>query len=73
MRRYLVTNGGSHFMHGGFRKTLAKYDVNHRIASAYHPKTSGQVELSNREIKSILQKAVNKSRKNWASKLTNAL
>ena len=27
----------------------AKYDVNHRIASPYHPKSSGQVELSNRE------------------------
>jgi transposase InsO family protein len=57
--RYLMTDGGSHFIHGGFRKTLARYDVNHRIASAYHPQTSGQVELSNREIKSILQKTVN--------------
>jgi hypothetical protein len=67
--RYLMTDGGSHFIHGGFRKTLARYDVNHRIASAYHPQTNGQVELSNREIKSILQKTVNKSRKNdslWA-------
>ena len=49
--RYLMTDGGSHFIHGGFIKTLAKYDVNHRIASTYHPQTSGQVELSNREIK----------------------
>jgi hypothetical protein len=64
--RYLMTGGGSHFIHGGFRKTLARYDINHRIASAYHPQTSGQVELSNREIKSILQKTVNGSRKNWA-------
>jgi transposase InsO family protein len=71
--RYLMTDGGSHFIHGGFRKTLARYDVNHRIASAYHPQTSGQVELSNREIKSILQKTVNRSRKNWASKLNDAL
>src|SRR4051812_12340824 len=39
--RYLMTDGGSHFIHGSFRKTLAKYDVNHRIASAYHPQTSG--------------------------------
>jgi transposase InsO family protein len=68
-----MTDGGSHFIHGGFRKTLARYDVNHRIASAYHPQTSGQVELSNREIKSILQKTVNRSRKNWASKLNDAL
>src|SRR4051812_18901698 len=68
-----MTDGGSHFIHGGFRKTLAKYDVNHRIASAYHPQTSGQVELSNREIKYISQKTVNRSRKNWAKKLNDAL
>ena len=54
--RYLMTGGGSHFIHGAFRKMLAKYDVNHRIASPYHPQSSGQVELSNREIKLILQK-----------------
>jgi transposase InsO family protein len=52
--RYLMADGGSHFIHGGFRNILARYDVNHRIASAYHPQTNGQVELSNREIKSIL-------------------
>jgi hypothetical protein len=59
-----MTDGGSHFIHSGFRKTLVRYDVNHRIASTYHPQTSGQVEFSNREIKSILQKTVNRSRKN---------
>ena len=26
--RYLMSNGGSHFIHGAFRKMLAKYDVN---------------------------------------------
>ena len=53
-----MTDGGSHFIHGAFRKTLAKYDVNQRISSPYHPQSSGQVELSNREIKSILQKTI---------------
>src|SRR3954471_12136822 len=71
--RYLMTNGGSHFMHGDFRKALAKYDVNHRIASPYHPQTSGQVDLTNREIKLILQKIVNSSRKDWSKKLGDAL
>ena len=71
--RYLMTDGGSHFIHGAFRKMLAKYDVNHRIASPYHPQSSGQVELSNREIKLILQKTVNRSRKNWYKKLNDAL
>ena len=50
---------------------LAKYNVNHRIASPYHPQSSGQVELSNREL--ILQKIVNRYRKNWPKKLDEAL
>jgi transposase InsO family protein len=61
--RFLLTDGGSHFMKGTFRKILGKYRMTHRFASAYHPHTSGQVEVSNWEIKTILQKMVNKSRK----------
>ena len=45
---YLMTDGVSHFINGAFRKALAKYDVNHRVSSQYHPQTSGQVELTNR-------------------------
>jgi hypothetical protein len=71
--RFLITDGGSHFLHGVLRKTLAKYDVNHRVASPYHPQTSGQVELSNREIKLILEKTVNKSRSDWPLKINDAL
>ena len=52
---------------------LAKYDVNHRIASPYDPQSSGQEELSNRELKLILQKTGNRSRKNWSKKLDDAL
>ena len=68
-----MTDGGSHFIHGAFRKMLAKYDVNHRIISPYHPQSSGQVDLSNRELKLIFQKTVNRSRKNWSKKLDDAL
>ena len=51
-----MTDGGSHFIHGAVRKMLAKYDVNHRIASPYHPQSSGQVELSNRELNKFCQR-----------------
>jgi hypothetical protein len=71
--RFLITYGGSHFMHGILRKTLAKYDVNHRVASPYHHQTSGQVELTNMEIKLILEKIVNMSRSDWPLKVNDAL
>jgi hypothetical protein len=71
--RYLITEGGSHFLNGVLRKTLAKYGVDHRVGSPYHPQTSSQVELSNREIKLILEKTVNRSRSDWPTKINDAL
>ncbi|XP_050897562.1 uncharacterized protein LOC127104422 [Lathyrus oleraceus] len=44
-----------------------------QIATQYHPQTSDQVEVSNRQPKQILEKTVNASRKDWASKLDDAL
>ncbi|XP_075483712.1 uncharacterized protein LOC142523866 [Primulina tabacum] len=52
---------------------LAKYGVRHKVATLYHPQTSGQVEVSNRELKRILEKTVGASRKEWSRKLDDAL
>jgi len=52
---------------------LGKYGVNHKIATPYHPQTSGQVEISNRELKRILEKVVSSSRKDWSRKLDDVL
>lgn len=43
------------------------------MATPYHLQTSGQVELSNRELKGILEKTINASRKDWSWKLDDAL
>ncbi|XP_074327305.1 uncharacterized protein LOC141665226 [Apium graveolens] len=51
----------------------AKYHANHRIATAYHPQTNGQAEVSNREIKRILEMVVSPSRKDWPLKLDEAV
>ncbi|XP_015161558.1 uncharacterized protein [Solanum tuberosum] len=52
---------------------LRKYGVKHKVATPYHPQTSGQVEVSNWDIKSILAKTVNANRTDWSRKLDDAL
>ncbi|CAM8934139.1 unnamed protein product [Rhodiola kirilowii] len=71
--RTVISDGGSHFKEKHFEALLRKYGVSHKVATPYHPQTSGQVEISNREIKAILEKTVGSSRKDWSSKLDDAL
>ena len=69
----IISDGGSHFCNKPFENLLSKYGVKHKVATLYHPKTSGQVELANREIKTILMKVVNSNRKDWSLKLLGSL
>ena len=61
----IISDGGTHFCNKPFETLLAKYGVKHKVATPYHPQTSGQVELANKEIKNILMKVVNRSRRDW--------
>ncbi|XP_042423384.1 uncharacterized protein LOC122011000 [Zingiber officinale] len=56
-----------------FEKLLKKYGVNHNVATPYHPQRNGQAEISNREIKAILEKTVSSSCKDWSLKLDDVL
>ncbi|RVW86174.1 Retrovirus-related Pol polyprotein from transposon 17.6 [Vitis vinifera] len=69
----IISDGGTHFCNKPFATLLAKYGVKHKVATPYHPQTSGQVELANREIKNILMKVVNVNRKDWSIKLLDSL
>jgi hypothetical protein len=53
-----IVIGGSHFIDRTLKKALSEVGVDHRIATPYHPQTSGQAETSNKQIKNILQKTV---------------
>nr|GEZ61295.1 reverse transcriptase domain-containing protein [Tanacetum cinerariifolium] len=52
---------------------MSKYGITHRLATAYHPQTSGQVEVSNRGLKRILERTVGENRASWSEKLGDAL
>ena len=52
---------------------LRKYHVTHRTSTTYHPQTNGQAEISNREIKSILEKTVQPNRRDWSLRLGDTL
>ncbi|GKC44970.1 reverse transcriptase domain-containing protein, partial [Tanacetum coccineum] len=65
---------GTHFcICTQFAKVMLKYGVTHRLSTAYHPQTSGQVEVSNRGLKRILERTVGKNRASWSDKLDDAL
>ncbi|GJV09611.1 retrovirus-related pol polyprotein from transposon TNT 1-94 [Tanacetum coccineum] len=70
--RAIISDRGTHFCNDQFAKVMLKYGVTHRLSTAYHPQTSGQVEVSNRGLKRILERTVGENRASWSDKLDDA-
>ena len=71
--RAIISDENIHFYNKVFAAATAKYGIKHKIATAYHPQSNGQAEVSNREIKKILEKVVNPTRKDWSLRLHDSL
>ncbi|GJX87192.1 reverse transcriptase domain-containing protein, partial [Tanacetum coccineum] len=71
--RAIISDRGAHFCNDKFAKVMSKYGVTHRLATAYHPQTSGQVEVSNRRLKRILERTVRENRASWSDRLDDTL
>ena len=71
--RTIISDEGSHFENKVFSKLMNRYGIKHMMGLAYHPQSNGQVEISNREIKKIMEKIVKTSKKDWYIKLDDAL
>nr|GEV39142.1 reverse transcriptase domain-containing protein [Tanacetum cinerariifolium] len=71
--RAIISDRGTHFCNEKFAKVMSKYGVTHRLSTAYHPQSSGQVEASDRGLKRILERTVGENRASWSEKLDDAL
>nr|GEX72171.1 reverse transcriptase domain-containing protein [Tanacetum cinerariifolium] len=61
--RAIISDRSTHFCDDQFTKVMLKYGVTHRLATVYHPQTSGQVKVSNRGLKRILERTVGENQK----------
>ncbi|GKA29278.1 reverse transcriptase domain-containing protein [Tanacetum coccineum] len=71
--RAIISDRGTYFCNDQFTKVMLKYGVTHRLSTAYHPQISGQVKVSNRGLKRILERTVGENRASWSDKLDDAL
>ena len=71
--RTIISDEGSHFANKVLSKLMSRCGIRHVMGLAYHPQSNGRAEISNREIKKILEKTVNSSIKDWSIRLDDAL
>nr|GEY11857.1 reverse transcriptase domain-containing protein [Tanacetum cinerariifolium] len=71
--RAIISDRGTHFCNDQFAKVMLKFGVTHRLATPYHPQISGQVKVSNRGLKCILERTVGENHASWSDKLDDAL
>nr|GEV16019.1 reverse transcriptase domain-containing protein [Tanacetum cinerariifolium] len=69
----IISDHGTHFCNDQFAKVMSKYGVTHRLSTAYHPQKSGQVEVTNRDLKGILERMVDENHALWTDKLDDDL
>nr|GEY07024.1 reverse transcriptase domain-containing protein [Tanacetum cinerariifolium] len=71
--RAIISDRDTYFYNDQFAKVMRKYEFTHRLSTAYHPQTSGQVEVSNHGLKRILERTIGQNRASWSDKLDDAL
>nr|GEX57561.1 reverse transcriptase domain-containing protein [Tanacetum cinerariifolium] len=71
--RAIICDRGTHLCNDQFANVMLKYEFTHHLSIAYYPQTSGQVEVSNRGLKRILERTIGENRASWSDKVDNAL
>lgn len=68
----IINDGGSHLCNMSLPHAL-KYIVKNRVATPYHLPTSAQVDVSNKEIKTILMNNLYEYTMDWSRKMGKVL
>ncbi|GJU38558.1 reverse transcriptase domain-containing protein [Tanacetum coccineum] len=69
----LISDRGTHFCNSQLEKALQRYGVTRKLSTAYHPQSNGQIKVTNKAIKHILERSVGYNPKGWSEKLNDAL
>ncbi|CAN1763273.1 hypothetical protein LINPERHAP1_LOCUS8756 [Linum perenne] len=72
LARATISDRGTHFQ-GYFDQVFQWLGVTNRLTTAYHPQGSDKAEVTNWQLKSILEKMVSQTRKERSTKLDDAL
>ena len=78
MKREISSVNTLHYSKGAnsrtnVQKTIRFFYFTYKLSIPYHSQTSGQVEVSSRQIKLILEKTMSQKQKDWSTKLVDAL
>lgn len=71
--RELVFDQGAQFTSNLITTLMEEYKIRHEKYSPYHPQANDQVEVTNMELKEILTQTLLVHKKDWATKLPEAL
>ena len=68
----IISDNGTLFVNSEVRKMLEFYQVKHHRSSPYYPQGNGQVELTNKTLKKIINKMSQEYTEGWAMHLPDA-
>jgi hypothetical protein len=69
----IISDRSTYFCNHSMEALLRKYHVTYQTSTTYHPQMIGQAEISNWEIKFILEKIAQPNRQDWSLRLNDVL
>lgn len=69
----LILEYGIPFKNNDMKKSFKTFHIQHHFSTPYYPQSNGQAEITNKTLKHILKRIVNKHHKDWHTELQYVL